>query len=141
MEILTIDLIKDVHRLIKQSVDEKARVPKTVKNLTQVQIIYYLTTNKDKVVYQKDIGEALRLKKSSITEHLDYLEDVGYIERVQEKNDKRKNSIKLSAEALKKENEIQAVLKELNAKAIRDISPKELETFEKIIRKMEENLK
>lgn len=141
MEILTIDLIKDVHRLIKQSVDEKARVPKTVKNLTQVQIIYYLTTNKDKVVYQKDIGEALRLKKSSITEHLDYLEDVGYIERVQEENDKRKNSIKLSAEALKKENEIQAVLKELNAKAIRDISPKELETFEKIIRKMEENLK
>ena len=141
MDILTIDLVKDLHHLIKKSLDEKTKVPKAIKNLTQMQILYYLTNNKDKVVYQKDIGEAIKLRKSSITEQLDYLEEVGIIERIQDKEDKRRNSIKLSKEALQKENEIEDTLKKLNDKATNGIDKNDLELFEKIIKKMEDNLK
>ncbi|MDO5440337.1 MAG: MarR family transcriptional regulator [Erysipelotrichaceae bacterium] len=141
MKTLTIDMVRDLHQIIRKAIDGENQKPKALKNLTQMQIMLYLVNNEDKTIYQKDIGEALKLKKSSITEHLDYLESVGEIERVQDENDKRKNSIRLSEKARIKKEELNVTLNSLNEKAIKGISKEDLECFEKVIKNMEENLK
>lgn len=141
MEVLTIGIIRDLHHEIKKALSKETGKPKLIKNFSQIQIIYYLVSNKDKVIYQKDIVDALKLKKSSITEHLDYLESVGLIERKQDPVDKRKNSIVLSDEALKKENEIEDIIRSINEKAIKGLSLEEIEQLEKTVKKMEDNLK
>lgn len=141
MEVLTIGIIRDLHHEIKKALSKETGKPKLIKNFSQIQIIYYLVSNKDKVIYQKDIVDALKLKKSSITEHLDYLESVGLIERKQDPVDKRKNSVVLSDEALKKENEIEDIIRSINEKAIKGLSLEEIEQLEKTVKKMEDNLK
>lgn len=138
---LTSDLIKNLYHVIRQSIDVETQKPKEIKNYTQMMVLFYLLNNENKTVYQKDIGNALKLKKSSITENLDYLETIGMIERVQDQNDKRKNSIKLSKKANEKKIEVDAAINKINEKAIRNIPKDEIEIFEKVVKKMEENLK
>lgn len=138
---LQVESIRDLYRNIRKAIDFENAKPKEVKNITQMQILFYLLNNVDNVVYQKDIGEAIKLRKSSITENLDYLEMIGAVERTQDINDKRKNSVRLSKAALKRKSEIDNSIKYLNAKVIAGISKEELAIFEKVVNKMEENLK
>lgn len=138
---LQIDLIRDLNCDIRKAIELENKRPRAIKNFTQMQILVFLLNNAEKTIYQKDIGEALKLRKSSITEHLDYLEMIGAIERVQDENDKRKNSIRLSEKARIKKSEIDDSIKYLNERAIAGIDKKELAIFEKVIKKMGENLK
>lgn len=141
MDNLIIDRVRDLHLNIKKNMAIKSDKPRVLKNLSQVQIMFYLHNHQNDIVYQKDLCEALKLKKSSITEHLDYLEEVGEIIRVQDENDRRKNSIKLSEKALEKKAEIDQMLLKINEKVIKDISKEDLEKFEEVLKKMEDNLK
>lgn len=138
---LHIDLIRDLNCDIRKAIELENKRPRAIKNFTQMQILVFLLNNPDNTIYQKDIGEALKLKKSSITEHLDYLEMIGAIERVQDKTDKRKNSIRLSEKAIIRKSEIDDSLKYLDERIIAGIDKKDLETFEKVVKKMGENLK
>ena len=138
---LHIDLIRDLNCDIRKVIELENKRPRAIKNFTQMQILVFLLNNPDNTIYQKDIGEALKLRKSSITEHLDYLEMIGAIERVQDKTDKRKNSIRLSEKAIIRKSEIDDSLKYLDERIIAGIDKKDLETFEKVVKKMGENLK
>lgn len=141
MKKLEIEKIRELHHSINRNIDMVNKRPKQIKNFTQIRIMFYLLNNEDKTIYQKDIGENLKLKKSSITEHLDYLESVGVIERVADKKDKRKNSIRLSMAAKEKKKEIDDSLININNKMIDGISKSELEMFNNVLAKMEENIK
>ena len=138
---LHIDLIRDLNCDIRKVIELENKRPRAIKNFTQMQILVFLLNNPDNTIYQKDIGEALKLRKSSITEHLDYLEMIGAIERVQDITDKRKNSIRLSEKARIRKSEIDDSIKYLNDRVIAGIDKKDLVIFEKVIKKMEENLK
>lgn len=138
---LQVELIRDLFHDIRKTIVLENKKPKAIKNMTQMQILFFLLSNEDKTIYQKDIGDALKLKKSSITEHLDYLEMIGAIKRVQDAKDKRKNSICLSEKAKIKKSEIDGSIQNLNTKVINGISKEDLEVFEKVVKKMEENLK
>lgn len=138
---LHIDLVRDLNCDIRKAIELENKRPRAIKNFTQMQILVFLLNNPDKTIYQKDIGEALKLRKSSITEHLDYLEMIGAIERVQDITDKRKNSIRLSEKARIRKSEIDDSIKYLNNRVIAGIDKKDLVIFEKVIKKMEENLK
>lgn len=138
---LQVELIRDLFHDIRKTIVIENKKPKAIKNMTQMQILFFLLSNEDKTIYQKDIGDALKLKKSSITEHLDYLEMIGAIKRIQDAKDKRKNSICLSEKAKIKKSEIDGSIQNLNTKLINGISKEELEIFEKVVKKMEENLK
>ena len=138
---LQVELIRDLFHDIRKTIVLENKKPKAIKNMTQMQILFFLLSNEDKTVYQKDIGDALKLKKSSITEHLDYLEMIGAIKRIQDAKDKRKNCICLSEKAKIKKSEIDGSIQNLNTKVINGISKEDLEVFEKVVKKMEENLK
>lgn len=140
MEPLVIDQIRDLQCVIKNNIGYISDRPKGIKNLSQYKILLFLNDHENETVYQKDICEALNLKKSSITEHLDYLELVGAIERIKDPTDKRKNSIKLSEQAINRKFELSEFYKNVDTKMKKGISEEDLQCFERIIKKMKENL-
>lgn len=137
---LEIENIRNIHHTIRKNFEFTRGKEKIYKNFTQMQIVFYLVKHEGETIYQKDIGAALNLKKSSITEHLDYLESVDIIKRIEDKKDKRKNSIILSDVALEEKEEVKIKLQEINAKAIEGISKEDIDCFNRVIKKMEENL-
>ena len=75
-------------------------------NNTKFQIIQYLLKRENEVVYQKDIVEDVHLKKSSVAECLDTMEESDEIVRFVDKNDKRKKIVKLTEKSLKVKEQI-----------------------------------
>lgn len=141
MEKLLIERIKDLHKDISNNIRSYTRKPDKLKNITQVQIFFFLVNNQGSKVNQKDICKEFNLKKSSVSENLDYFERENIIERVPDENDKRKNNIVLSNKALDKINEINNGLEVINDRLISNISEKELKIFIKVLDKMQENMR
>lgn len=135
------DRIRDISKLVKDRLDRDLKKPTFIKNFNQARIIAYLNENDDKKIYQKDLCDALKLKKSSITEHLDYLERIDVIKRISETEDKRKKYIVLGDKTMKMKKEFSSTLDEINKDLIKGISKKELDAFNLVLDKMERNLK
>lgn len=137
------NLIEQIHDLdheIGDLLSKNTKRPPHIKNVTQVRIIDFLDKNRDKNIYQFDICEALKMKKSSITEQLDSLEKDGLIKRLPDENDKRRNIICLSDKIQKNLEELCRELTVLNEEMISGISTDDLERFSEVIKQMEKNL-
>ena len=135
-----IEEIRDLDHDIGDLLSKKTKRPANIKNLTQVRIIDFLVKNRGKNIYQIDICEALKMKKSSITEQLDSLEKDDMIVRLPDENDKRRNLISLSCKSEKNLEELTRDLSKINDEMIIGIQKKDLECFLTVIRQMEKNL-
>ena len=108
---------------------------------TQMRIVDYILNNIDKEdIYQKDIEEALKLSKATVSDVLYRMEKNGLIERNTNPNDTRSKKILLSKEAKQLHEVNKKRLQELEKKAGEDITSEELETFSNILNKMIKNL-
>ena len=108
-------------------------------NLTQIQIIRFLRMNQD--VCQKDLEAETRLKKASISEALNKLEELKIIKRTPSKTDGRKNIIVLTdgvKEIFEKMDKKSVVVRN---KMTENIPEKDLKIFYKTLDRMIENLK
>lgn len=141
METIYTNRIFVVNQKIRKRLENIIDVSRTLKNCTQAQIITFLINNKDKCIYQKDICDALKLKKSSITEQLDYLQTKEIIERIVDKRDKRKNRIRLTEQSLERIKEIDKTINEFNVGLFKGISQEELKCFNLVLDKIEKNMK
>lgn len=112
--------------------------PAKVLNSTQLQIVNYLIKHEE--VIQKDLEIETQLKKSSITGCIDSLEKKGIVQRIQSKDDKRKNFIVLTPFALEKKEMLEERVKKLDAIVRKDIEEDELKTFARVLNKMLNNL-
>lgn len=131
--------IKELNKLIGRKVKDE-KYPVEYLNRTQIQILVYLIKHKNEEVCQRDLQDETHLKKASITGTLDSLEDKGAIKRIQSKDDKRKNIIVLSEQALKAKDKIEKKYEEIENKLKKGISEKDLNIFLNVLTKMERNL-
>ena len=134
-------ILQIINKKIRDRVLSFEDLSKYVKNTTQAQIVFLLFNNQDKTIFQKDICEEIGLKKSSITEQLDLLEEVGVITRIADKKDRRKNRITLTDEALKMIETIDEEVDAFNQKMMEGVTDEELEIFMKVLDKMEKNIR
>ena len=141
MEAIYTDRLFSINQKIRKNLENIIDVSRTIKNCTQAQIITFLIDNANKSIYQKDICEALKLKKSSITEQLDYLQTKDIIERIVDRRDKRRNRIKLTEQSLERIKEIHKMINDFNLNLIKGISEEELKSFITVLDKIEKNLK
>ena len=141
MEAIYTDRIQVLNQKMRKHLENIIDVSRTIKNCTQAKIITYLIDNNNKAIYQKDICEALKLKKSSITEQLDYLQSREIIERIVDHKDKRRNRIKLTEQSIERIKEINNSIKDFNVNLIKGISKEELECFNNVLDKIEKNMK
>ena len=130
--------IRDLDRLIRETVSN-GKDPRRQINMTQMQIIVYLSENEN--VCQKDLEKQTRLKKASITGALNSLELKGIIERRSCPEDRRRNIIVLTEKMEKIRGLIDRRTDEVADIAFKDISDKEIAQFKKTLLKISDNLK
>ena len=108
-------------------------------NQTQLQILNYLMCHEKAI--QKDLEAETQLKKSSITGSIDSLVEKDLVRRVKGDDDKRKNYIVLTQQAIEGKKLLEDKLATLDDKIVEGIGEKELETFISVLDKMIDNLK
>ena len=131
------DLNHEIIRYICLSGIDKQNMPTPA----QMQILHFIISKQNEKIYQKDIGNALNLRRATLSEILKTMEKNNLIFRIKDQTDTRKKEIIISDTA---KNNFQIVKDKLNEaeKVITSgIKKEDLELFFKIINKMKENLK
>lgn len=108
-------------------------------NITPEQhyLLRILTSQEESI--QSDLAEIMQKDKSAIMRHIDQLEKMGYVIRVNDAVDRRKKHIvitELGTQVIKKCEEI---INRLSERNMQDISENELEIFKKVLIKLKEN--
>ncbi|MET3128239.1 MarR family transcriptional regulator for hemolysin [Arcicella rosea] len=108
-------------------------------NITPEQhyLLRILTSQEESI--QSDLAEIMQKDKSAIMRHIDQLEKMGYVVRVNDAVDRRKKHIvitELGTQVIKKCEEI---INRLSERNMQDISEDELEIFKKVLIKLKEN--
>ncbi|MCI8671181.1 MAG: winged helix-turn-helix transcriptional regulator [Bacilli bacterium] len=109
-------------------------------SMIQAEIIFYLLQNKNQDVYQKDLENVFKIRRSTISGVLKTLEKKGVIKRLDSSNDARVKKIVLTKEA-----EDLYVLglewfNKLEEKATKDIDAYQITIFLEVLQKMQNNL-
>jgi len=104
-------------------------------------IIGYLSDNKDRDIYQRDIENHLQIRRSTATGILQLMEKNGLIERQPVTTDARLKKLVLTQKSIEHHKEIMAFFEELEKKAMQNISEDEIEAFQKTAAKIKQNLK
>lgn len=90
---------------------------------------------------QKALGEKLGKDKSAMVSIIDFLTDRGYVYREINPNDRREHFLKVTAKAETAVPEIVEAFNAINDTVTEKVSDSEMETFFKVLFKMEESLK
>lgn len=139
---MTSPVLKEIKHLncrIKKIIDKK--MPKNIHvNVTQMQIVTYLFKHENEETCQKDLEAETHLKKASITGALDSLEEEGIIERIQSKEDKRRNIIKVTSKAEKERQNIVSSYNKVNKAILKGLTEQQVQDFLTIISIMNKNL-
>lgn len=108
---------------------------------TQLKIIEYVLKNRNKEdFYQKDIEEALKLSKATVSDVIGRMEKNGLIERQINPNDNRSKKIILKEEAKRTFEKYIIILENLEKKACKNITNEEMKNFLNVIEKITKNL-
>lgn len=107
---------------------------------TQMHILDYMLKHEDEDIYQKDLENVFNLSRATISSVLQTMEKYCLIARVINSEDTRTKKIILNEETkeffkLHKKN-----FEDLENKMLKDISNDDLEIFNKVLKKMQENL-
>ena len=108
-------------------------------NITPEQhyLLRILTSQEESI--QSDLAEIMQKDKSAIMRHIDQLEKMGYVVRVNDAIDRRKKHIvitDLGTDILKK---CEQIISNLSQKNMETISDEEMDMFKKVLIKLKEN--
>lgn len=122
---------------IKDS-DDKNAGSATMANIC---IIGYLYDNRNSDVYQKDLDEALKVRRSTLSKELSLMEQKGFIKRVYGDSDKRMRKIVLCDKSLPLAIKLKEEHELLEKKLTKGISDDELSSFLSTLSKLTDNLR
>ncbi|NMB30881.1 MAG: MarR family transcriptional regulator [Clostridiales bacterium] len=132
--------LREVQQLIKQRMEiERAN---DSSNLTHVQIrLLVFLYKSEKPIYQKDIEQYLRIRRSSATQMLNVLERNGYIVRVIAKHDARLKEIQITDSTLLLIDVLEAHMNKTECMLRKNIDESDLSVFFKVLDQLKENIK
>ena len=125
-----------IRALLKQSTKEFENQEVSI-SPEQHYLLRILTSKEESI--QSDLAEIMQKDKSAIMRHVDQLEKLGFVIRVNDSVDRRKKYIVITeagSEVLKK---CEGVITKLMEKNMQDISEEELSIFKKVLVKLKEN--
>lgn len=126
-------------RQIKREMDVKFQnIDLTGVQATMLHFIY--ETSKTKKVYAKDIENEFDMRRATIAELLQSMEQNNLIERKAEESDGRMKEVILTKNALEKVNCINLEIEKLEKQLSSNISKEELSNFFEILNKISNNL-
>ena len=131
------DYFREITQNIYTKVEEKLAKYGLVKG--QAQLLLIIRDNED--CTQKDLANYFNVKYSSMSERLNKLEALGYIERIQDGDNLKYKRIVITAEGKTAAVQCRRILKDIDNKLYEGLSAKEVAQFEKILIRMVENSK
>lgn len=136
------DIINQIIILNKNVVDAivNKQHPKKI-SYSQAKILTYLGCHQNENICQKDLQDELQIKKASITEALNSLENKDLIKRSSCDNDKRKNYIVLTQKAMDIKDSMQERITRAENIITKGISDEQLVAFKDTVKMMMENIK
>lgn len=106
----------------------------------QIKILKYLYEHENEKIYQKDLEKEFSIRRSTVSGILTTMEKNNFITRIESKNDARTKEIILSEKTKKQLKNMQKDALNFENTIIKDIDQKDLDTFIKVIHKMQENI-
>ena len=132
--------LREVQQLIKQRM-EIERGNDSI-NLTHVQVrLLFFLYKSEKPIYQKDIEQYLKIRRSSATQMLNVLERDGYIVRQIAKHDARLKEIQVTDSTLLLIDVMEAHINKTEWMLRQNIDEDDLSVFFKVLDQLKENIK
>lgn len=103
-------------------------------------IIAFLAEHQNQDVFQKDIEKIFSIRRSTVSNILKLMEKKGYIRREPVENDARLKRLVLTRQAMDIYNLLMEQLNEKEQMLRKNISDEELETFFRILTKIQNNI-
>lgn len=130
--------LRIISKEIKQLVDKK--LDNDLTNI-QIGILCYINKAPKKQIYQKDIEQFLKVRRSTTTEILSTMERKKLIKRVEEQTDKRKKIITLTKEGKNKVKKFQEIITEINNNLLNDITKEQQKNLQNSLEQIRKNIK
>ena len=132
--------IKTINNLIERKIilESKMNNNNNLVTMMQGKIMKYLFMNKNKKIYNKDIEEYLRLRRSTVSGILKTMEKNGLIMRLD--NDSRRKQIVLTDASIEKGKEIKDKMIKFEKEIRKNITEEELNIFFIVTEKIKNNI-
>ena len=131
------DYFREITQNIYAQVEERLLKYGLVKG--QAQLLLIIRDNED--CTQKDLANYFNVKYSSMSERLNKLEDLGYIERTQDGDNLKYKRITITLEGKAAAVQCRRILNDIEGNLFKDFSDKEVSQFEKMLMRVVENSK
>ncbi|AGB41310.1 transcriptional regulator [Halobacteroides halobius DSM 5150] len=109
-------------------------------DISHGQILLLIALYNQEGICQHQICQMYNLNKAAVGRGIKKLEEIGFITKQTDPNDKRKNLIYLTNKAKNFETKFREILCTVENEVRRDLSKKEIKTFLKVINKINHNL-
>lgn len=131
------DYFREITQNIYTQVEERLEKYGLVKG--QAQLLLIIRDNEE--CTQKDLANYFNIKYSSMSERLNKLENLGYIERIHDGNNLKFKRIAITAEGKAAATQCRRILKDIEENLFKGINKKERSQFENTLNKLVENSK
>ena len=131
------DYFREITQNIYTQVEERLAKYGLVKG--QAQLLLIIRDNED--CTQKDLANYFNVKYSSMSERLNKLENLGYIERVQDDDNLKYKRIAITSEGKTAAVQCRRILNDIENKLFDGVSAKDVAVFEKTLKRIVENSK
>ena len=131
------DYFREITQNISTQVAKRLAKYRLVKG--QAQLLLIIRDNEE--CTQKDLANYFNVKYSSMSERLNKLEALGYIERVQDGDNLKYKRINITSEGKAAAVQCRRILKDIESNLFAGFSDKEVAQFEKLLIRVVENSK
>lgn len=132
--------MREVQQLLHRKYELKKEQQSEKLTQVQVHVLMYIHRHEGQV-FQKDIEQHLKVRRSTATQILNVLERESYVERMRLDSDARMKEIVVTDKTLALIDSMEKHMKETESMLRVNISKDDMETFFKVIDQIKENLK
>ncbi|NLC64924.1 MAG: MarR family transcriptional regulator [Erysipelothrix sp.] len=132
--------MREVQQLLHRKYELKKEQQSEKLTQVQVHVLMYIHRH-DGQVFQKDIEQHLKVRRSTASQILNVLERESYVERMRLESDARMKEIVVTDKTLALIDSMERHMKETESMLRVNISDNDMETFFKVIDQIKENLK
>lgn len=132
--------MREVQQLLHRKYELKKEQQSEKLTQVQVHVLMYIHRHEGQV-FQKDIEQHLKVRRSTASQILNVLERESYVERMRLESDARMKEIVVTDKTLALIDSMERHMKETESMLRVNISKDDMETFFKVIDQIKENLK
>lgn len=132
--------MREVQQLLHRKYELKKEQQSEKLTQVQVHVLMYIHRHEGQV-FQKDIEQHLKVRRSTASQILNVLERESYVERMRLESDARMKEIVVTDKTLALIDSMERHMKETESMLRVNISDNDMETFFKVIDQIKENLK